>query len=202
MRLKAIRRRRSRGSAARPDVDPTRLVLTPAEGYLLSRIDGATSWVHLRAIGGIAPGEVDRCLERWLAEGVVVLNSGNGRVTPAPPPRPAPPPPSEPYGAAFVTLSDDIDPSLEIPVDVQQRIFEFEARLDRPYHEILGVAADADRKVLRKAYFALSKELHPDRFFRRNVGPFGKRLERIFGRSSRRTNCSPTRWRAPRSSAR
>jgi len=165
-----------------PDVDPTRLVLTPAEGYLLSRIDGATSWVHLRAIGGIAPGEVDRCLERWLAEGVVVLNSGNGRVTPAPPPRPAPPPPSEPYGAAFVALSDDIDPSLEIPVDVQQRIFEFEARLDRPYHEILGVAADADRKVLRKAYFALSKELHPDRFFRRNVGPFGKRLERIFGK--------------------
>lgn len=168
-----------------PDVDPTRLVLTPAEGYLLSRIDGATSWVHLRAIGGIAPGEVDRCLERWLAEGVVVLNSGNGRIPPArsPAPRPpATPPPSEPDGAVFVALSDDLDPSLEIPVEVQQRICEFEAKLDRPYHEILGVAADADRKVLRKAYFALSRELHPDRFFRRNVGPFGKRLERIFGK--------------------
>jgi hypothetical protein len=79
-------------------------------------------------------------------------------------------------------MPHDIDPSLEIPVEVQQRIFEFEAKLERPYHEILGVAADADRKALRKAYFALSKELHPDRFFRRNVGPFGKRLERIFGK--------------------
>jgi curved DNA-binding protein CbpA len=54
--------------------------------------------------------------------------------------------------------------------------------LDRPYHEILGVPANADRKALRKAYFALSKELPPDRFFRRNTGTFGKRLDRIFGK--------------------
>jgi curved DNA-binding protein CbpA len=159
-----------------PGVDPTRLVLTPAEGYLLSRIDGATSWVQLRAIGGVAPGEVDRCLERWVAEGVVVLNSGKGVIAPASPP------PNERDSAALAAMSHDIDPSLEIAVEVQQRIFEFEAKLARPYHEILGVAADADRKALRKAYFALSKELHPDRFFRRNVGPFGKRLERIFGK--------------------
>jgi len=159
-----------------PGVDPTRLVLTPAEGYLLSRIDGATSWVQLRAIGGVAPGEVDRCLERWVAEGIVVLNSGKGRITPASPP------PNERDSAALAAMPQDIDPSLEIAVEVQQRIFEFEAKLARPYHEILGVAADADRKALRKAYFALSKELHPDRFFRRNVGPFGKRLERIFGK--------------------
>lgn len=163
-----------------PGVDPTCLVLTPAEGYLLSRIDGATSWVHLRAIGGIAPGEVDRCLERWVAEGIVVLHSGKGRITPASPPES--PSPNERDSAPLVAMPHDIDPSLEIPVEVQQRIFDFEAKLERPYHEILGVAADADRKALRNAYFALSKELHPDRFFRRNVGPFGKRLERIFGK--------------------
>jgi DNA-binding transcriptional ArsR family regulator len=58
-----------------PGVDPTRLDLTPAEGYLLSRIDGTTSWTHLRAIGGIGPDEVDRCLERWLAAGVVVVEA-------------------------------------------------------------------------------------------------------------------------------
>jgi len=163
-----------------PGVDPTRLELTPSEGYLLSRIDGATSWTHLRAIGGISPAEVDRCLERWVAEGVLVLATGNGRMTPAPPP--ASPPPNERDTAAVAALPRDIDPSLDIPVEVQQRIFEFESKLDCPYHEILGVAADADRKALRKAYFALSKELHPDRFFRRSVGPFGKRLDRIFGK--------------------
>lgn len=166
-----------------PGVDPTRLELTPAEGYLLSRIDGATSWTHLRAIGGIGPDEVDRCLERWVAAGVVVVEGHK------PPLRPPAAPPQSPISAdATVAASAapgpprEIDPSLDIPVEVQQRIFEFEAKLDAPYYEILGVPRDADRKALRKAYFALSKELHPDRFFRRNVGPFGKRLERIFGK--------------------
>lgn len=158
----------------RPGVDPAGLSLTPAEGYLLSRIDGSTPWTLLRAIGGIDPEEVDRCLERWLAEGLVTV------VAVA----------VDPEAAAIrtsaaspsSTLLADTDPSLEIPVEVQLRILDFEARLDHPYHEILGVAHDADRKVLRKAYFALSRELHPDRFFRRNTGSFGKRLERIFGK--------------------
>ena len=72
----------------------------------------------------------------------------------------------------------------------------------RPYHEILGVPRDADRKVLRKAYFALSKELHPDRFFRRNIGRSASASNASSGRSSRPTSCSRIRWRAPRSSAR
>ena len=163
-----------------PGVDPTRLDLTPAEGYLLSRIDGATSWTLLRAIGGIAPADVDRCLERWVAAGVLVLSGGSGRVSQAAPP--ASPVVNEREAAAVAALPRDLDPTLDIPVEVQQRIFEFEAKLDCPYHEILGVEADADRKALRKAYFSLSKELHPDRFFRRNVGVYGKRLERIFGK--------------------
>ncbi|MCU0668600.1 MAG: DnaJ domain-containing protein [Myxococcota bacterium] len=154
----------------RPGVDPAGLSLTPAEGYLLSRIDGTTPWTLLRSIGGIGPDEVDRCLERWVAEGVVTVV-----VSAAAP------------GAAAVldsshARSGDTDPSLDIPVEVQLRILDFEARLESPYHEILGVARDADRKILRKAYFALSRELHPDRFFRRNTGSFGKRLERIFGK--------------------
>jgi curved DNA-binding protein CbpA len=168
-----------------PGVDPARLTLTPAEGYLLSRIDGSTPWALLRTLGGFAPDEVDRCLERWVAEGIVVVTSRDGRAVKPPPRKPAPPAPEKPApvaAKAAVAALEGVDPSLDVPVDVQQRIIEFEARLDRPYHEILGVARDADRKALRKAYFALSKELHPDRFFRRNTGAFGKRLERIFGK--------------------
>ena len=167
-----------------PGVDPTRLSLTPVEGFLLSRIDGKTPWSLLRTVGGLPPVEVDRCLERWIEAGLVVVAGHDGRVvppssfaasTPAPPPASPTPENDAPDRAG-------IDATLDIPVAVQERILAFEALLDRPYHEILGVAADADRKALRKAYFALSRELHPDRFFRRNVGPFGKRLDRIFGK--------------------
>jgi hypothetical protein len=49
-----------------PGIDPTRLTLHPAEGFLLSRIDGVTPWAALRSFGGLTPEEVDRCLERWV----------------------------------------------------------------------------------------------------------------------------------------
>ncbi|HTY17853.1 MAG TPA: DnaJ domain-containing protein [Myxococcota bacterium] len=163
-----------------PGVDPARLALTPAEGYLLSRIDGRTSWSELRQIGGLPPAEVERCLGRWLSEGVLVVSAAPqareskaapGR-EPAPARRPAP----------SIAGRPELDPSLDIPLELQRRILEFGERLDAPYHEILGVPRDADRKALRHAYFQLSKELHPDRYFRRNLGPFAKRLERVFGR--------------------
>jgi curved DNA-binding protein CbpA len=146
-----------------PGCDPTTLALDPAEGFLLSRIDGHTPWALLREIGGLPPEQVDRCVERWLEAGILVLRSG------APAPRP------EPEGA-----DARLDPALDLPLETQQRILEFEGRLALPYHELLGVGIDPDPKAVKRAYFRLSREFHPDRFFRRNLGPFAAKLERIF----------------------
>ncbi len=149
-----------------PDLDPAALSLTPAEGYLLSRVDGRTPWKLLREIGGLTPEEVDRCLDRWLGEGLIRLpekrrGAGSGASGDlGPPPR--------------------VDAKLEIPVEVQRRILEYETRLGSPYHEILGISRDAGQALIKKAYFTLSKEFHPDRYFRREIGPFAKRLERVF----------------------
>src|SRR5262245_7939411 len=139
--------------------------LSPREGFLLSRIDGRTSWTLLREIGGLPPDEVDRCLERWLAEGLLEV------VEPA-----ARPAPAARKGASERSL----DPSLDLPLERQREILALEARLDRPYHELLGVGLDADDRAIKRAYFALSKKFHPDRYFRQRIGHFGKRLERIF----------------------
>jgi curved DNA-binding protein CbpA len=182
-----------------PGVDPTALPLTPSEGYLLSRVDGHTPWRVLREIGGLAPDEVDRCLERWLAERVLVVEGGAaGRrprtadgAKPQAPPKPqaaqAPPrasaqraseaPPRAPRAAIVLPA---VDEALDLPVAVQEQVLALAARLDAPYHEILGVAPDADRKVLKRAYFALSKQLHPDRYFRKELGVFQPHLERVF----------------------
>jgi curved DNA-binding protein CbpA len=153
-----------------PACDPTQLSLSPAEGYLLSRIDGVTSCRMLREIGGLTPSEVDRCIEGWIEQGVVQFKDD--------------PPPlavfrSEPDPAEDSSEAQ-IDPSLDLPVETQQLVLEFETGLDRPYHEILGVAVDADVKAIKKAYFGLSKQFHPDRYFRRNLGPYAERLERCF----------------------
>ena len=146
--------------------------LTPAEGYVLSRIDGQTSWSALRQIGGVTPADVDGILERWAKEGWIEISAVEIPQCPAKSPeiepsREAPPRPPT-------------DASLDLSVDLQERIFDYEARLETTYHEILGVTRAAESRDIKLAYFKLSKEFHPDRYFRKNVGDFGPRLERIF----------------------
>jgi len=53
-------------------------------------------------------------------------------------------------------------------------------RIDGSYHELLGIARGSDAQAVKRAYFALSKEFHPDRYFRKNIGPYAKRLDSIF----------------------
>lgn len=152
----------------RPGVDPQGLTLSPAEAYLLSRMDGSTPWAVLRDMGGLGPEDADRCLELWLEQGITEL------VPPAASKSPARP--------AAKKTSGPLDPSLDISIEIQRRILDFEKRVELPYHQILGVAPDADAATIKRAYFELSKEFHPDRYFRRNIGPYADRLERVFQR--------------------
>ncbi len=77
-------------------------------------------------------------------------------------------------------LAKLLDPSLEIAVELQGRLLLLEQRLDAPYHEVLGVDADADRRALKKAFFGLSRDYHPDRYFRRNIGSYEARIDRVY----------------------
>jgi len=157
--------------------DPSNLQLSPEEGFLLSRIDGHTSWTLLRQIGGIDPAEVDRCIERWVSDGVVVVDEGE------PDREEISAPVAEPkVDAGPVDYASDlrVDSSLDITPELQAQILEFEASLDKPYFELLDVPRDADTKQIKRAYFSLSKVYHPDRYFRANLGDYSVRLERIF----------------------
>ncbi len=162
MELRAARAETARVPRLASGCDAGRLRLSPAEGYLLSRVDGQTPWAVLREIGGLPPSEVDRCLEHWLELGLLAVGE------------------ADPPEAAATEAQ--LDPELDLPIEAQQRILDFEARLERPYHELLGVPRQADAKTVKRAYFELSKEFHPDRYFRREIGPFAARLERVFGR--------------------
>jgi curved DNA-binding protein CbpA len=160
-----------------PGCDPASLSLTPSEGYLLSRIDGVTPLSLLRQMGALAPADVDRCIARWEKEGVIVYA---GRTSAIAAPQPPPPAKAAKPEAAKKASSADIDPSLDLSVEMQERVIEFEGRLRLPYHEILGVPRDADVRAIKMAYFGLSKQFHPDRYFRRNLGPYALRVETIF----------------------
>jgi len=174
--------------AVAPDCDATQLSLTAAEGYLLSRIDGATPWRLLREMGGIPVEEADSCLTRWVEEGLLDVvsegsassqeesreaNDGQDATVDAAvaPPEPTP---------VLQIDESQIDDRLDLDIDVQRRILEFEASLDLPYHKLLDVERGSEPKVVKRAYFKLSKEFHPDRYFRKEIGNYVDRLERIF----------------------
>lgn len=50
---------------------------------------------------------------------------------------------------------------------------------------LLGVPTGAEAKVLKRAYFKLSKEVHPDRFYGKRLGSFADRLSLVFEAVSR-----------------
>lgn len=147
-------------------MDPLGVRSSPLEGYLLSRIDGYTPWSTLCEIGGMPPDRVDELLERWLAGGFLTLETRRER-------------PGLP--AAVASGQAEIDLTLDLSEELQRRILDLDYALeDLDYFELLGVERDVDARSIKRAYFALSREFHPDRYFRRRVGSFAARLERIF----------------------
>jgi Flp pilus assembly protein TadD len=166
--------------------DPTLMTLSSEEGFLLSRVDGHTPWRLLREIGGMDADEADLCLEGWLATGLVEVS---GMADPPKRERRVQPRTSDPAEQLRVSSQPSgpveideslLDDSLDIDVDVQRRILIFEAGLGRSYYELLDVTQEADAKQVKKAYFKLSKEFHPDRYFRREIGGYAARLDTIF----------------------
>jgi len=164
-----------------PDWNPAGSALTPSEGFLLSRIDGHTPWAQLRQIGGLPPEEVDRCLERWLSEGILTVNGARGGSADGPGSSPLVGG-SVPSGSKTgdAGAPDGFESGIDLTGEQQRRILEFEASLDRPYHALLGVDRDADSRAIKRAYFELTREFHPDRYYGRELGGFAQRIGRIF----------------------
>jgi hypothetical protein len=50
---------------------------------------------------------------------------------------------------------------------------------------LLGVPVGADPRHLKRAYFKLSKDIHPDRYYGQRLGSFGARLPSVFEALSR-----------------
>lgn len=53
---------------------------------------------------------------------------------------------------------------------------------DKTCYEMLLLPRSADAPAIKKAYYKLSKEFHPDKFYRKNLGPYKEKLEVIFNK--------------------
>ena len=53
---------------------------------------------------------------------------------------------------------------------------------NKTFYEILLLPRSADDKAIKRAYYKLSKEYHPDKFYRKQLGPYKEKLEVIFNK--------------------
>jgi hypothetical protein len=77
----------------------------------------------------------------------------------------------------------EIDPTL---VEKLAPVDALLARLDSAtYYELLGVAPGASMQEIRRAYSQLAKRFHPDVFFRKRIGDYRAKLDRLFAALTR-----------------
>ena len=165
----------------------------PEEYFLFSRFDGTQTLRDVLLESGLP---MDRAI------GIVAKLRGMGALllpaeTTAPVAKPEPAKPvvaAPPEAKPLDTTLPDPDPDelrmlteASVLTDVQRRRILAIARLldKRDPWALLGVPHGSDARTLKLAYFKLSKDIHPDRFFGKQLGSFAERLSTVFEAVSR-----------------
>ncbi|HEU4732517.1 MAG TPA: hypothetical protein VFT22_31700 [Kofleriaceae bacterium] len=107
--------------------------------------------------------------------------------------QPSAPAPSEPDPEHDLSLPNATPSELaalqeDVALDetIRRRILAMARLADgRDPWALIGLAAGADARQLKRAYFKLSKAIHPDRYFGQKLGSFATRLPAVFEALSR-----------------
>jgi len=173
--------------------------LSPVEGFVLSRVDGAASESDILVQTGLPQAQVQAAIAKLESLGIITFA--------------APPPPARPAGAAPAAakaapngpaasptpprgtpparperpLTPEEEAAMAEPVDLEEdfrrRVITTHRELDQlDHYALLGVAPTAEKKEIKRAYYELAARFHPDKYFRKKLGSFKLRMEAIFGR--------------------
>ncbi len=196
-----------------PGFDPLKAQVEPDEYFLFSRIDGQQTLREILLATGLPIERAIAIVVKLRSLGAVLLQGETGAGSPpaaappaqpsrtATPLRPAAPPVPATATAARAPVATTIDVRLADPTaaelaalaepaeldDGERRLLLALARLadGRDPHALLGVPRGADAKTLKRAYFLLSKDIHPDRFYGKQLGSFAERMAAVFEAVSR-----------------
>lgn len=140
---------------------------------VLARLDGSLDVTDIAALTGLTEEAVEQTLQPLVDAGILAV--GDGASTSPVPPGVVP---RRPSGELSMPPPDALP---KISEEEAHRIQEFYSKLNKMDHyRLLGCAATADTKDIKRAYFALAKLYHPDRFFRKDVGSLKPKIDAIF----------------------
>lgn len=179
---------------------------TTEDYFVWSRLDGHTSLRDIILMVGLGTDRAIGILRKLRSSGAVLLPGETPETVPVPRandaparrsrPSPAPPtaiedPPSQPVqlpmdlGSITVEEARALAEAVELQDLEKRRIIQMMRLVSGgDYFALLGVTRGVAKKDLRRAYFRVSKEFHPDRHFGHKLGSFGPWLQRIFETAS------------------
>jgi curved DNA-binding protein CbpA len=154
-------------------------------------VDATADEHELAMMTGFAAEQVAEMLDRLAMLGAVEYAAEHG--APLEAPRPdgghAPRAPAQPRQTRARTVPAPGPPApppeedVEIDPERRRRIADLFARLAHLTHyELLGVDERAGTKEIKTAFHAIAAEFHPDRHFRKRLGPYKLKIEAIFSR--------------------
>ncbi len=160
------------------------LPLNPREAFLLSRIDGSVTEADLCALTGFDAATVSACLDRLVSLGVIEIPGPAGSEA-----RVSQPQIIErelPRGSQTQMRSPidprDMDEAVDLDPEKKRKVLELHPLLSQlDYYALLGVAETAEKKEIKRAYYALAPSYHPDKFYGKKLGSFKAKMEAIFG---------------------
>jgi curved DNA-binding protein CbpA len=186
------------------------LDLTPEDYFVFTRVDGRATLGEICHLSGLGEPRTRSVLAGLRARGAILM-PGDVWPRPAPRPAataapstapsvpPAPVVPSAPRPTTSPALARGVSSEkavprsspnvaaasggVDLPDEVQRRILDVHVGLlDRDLFALLELDDEADKRVVKRAYFKLAKEFHPDRYFGRPIGDFAARLQDVFKR--------------------
>lgn len=127
----------------------------PFDGFVWERIDGNLTEAELSTLTGLEGDDFRACMKRLEKAGLIA------------------------YGPAEKPVEEEIelDPSKRALVDALYTKIAHTTN-----YELLGVSVDADKKDIKRAYFELATAVHPDKYFKKRLGPYKAKMEAIFAR--------------------
>ncbi len=188
-----------------PGFDPLKAAVGPDEYFLLSRIDGSQPLRDVLLNSGLPIERGVAIVTRLRSIGALLLPGEVAGPAPAAVPVaalrqvPAPPIRAATGATSQHELTHDLrlpNPSheelaaLAEPAEIddtdRRRILTLERLLlKQDLYMLFAVSQGADARALKRAYFLLSKDIHPDRYYGKKLGSFAYRMSHVFEEVSR-----------------
>ncbi|MEM7247892.1 MAG: DnaJ domain-containing protein [Acidobacteriota bacterium] len=176
--------------------------MSPADGFLLSRVDGLTSVAELLMQCPTGGDHALSLLAGWTCVGLVEPTGrakltlpkpapGTARPKARPKPKPAIKKPApaplveaepEPEPVEAVTDGHPLPSESEDPLAAARELQDQLVEAD--HYQVLGIESDADDGTVRRAYYRLARGCHPDRFGKDLAGDDRHVVELLFAQVS------------------